>query len=68
MSPWLRPPAHSWEFPGNTNDGLPCNQRNESDAGNFSLFLRAIRAKDSAMTVSATVGLTPFARASMGSR
>ncbi|KAM5541737.1 hypothetical protein V8D89_004466 [Ganoderma adspersum] len=49
-----------WEFPGNTDDGLPCNQRNESDSGNFSLFLRAFRAKDAAMTVSATVGLTPF--------
>ncbi|PIL27780.1 hypothetical protein GSI_10933 [Ganoderma sinense ZZ0214-1] len=52
-----------WEFPGNTNDGLPCNQRNESDSGNFSLFLRAFRAKDSpdaATAVSATVGLAPF--------
>ncbi|KAI1788086.1 endochitinase [Ganoderma leucocontextum] len=49
-----------WEFPGNTDDGLRCNQRNESDSGNFSFFLRAFRAKGGAVTVSATVGLAPF--------
>ncbi|KAI0944963.1 hypothetical protein AcV7_001623 [Taiwanofungus camphoratus] len=53
--------AFSWEYPG--KQGRGCNTESPDDSANFLSFLQALRADPAGqnITVSAAVGLTPFA-------
>jgi len=53
-----------WEYPG--RQGMGCNTISGSDSANFLSFLQTLRAEPAAknLTLSAAVGLTPFASSS----
>lgn len=51
----------SWEYPGAA--GIGCNERSDNDTANYLLFLQELRQRLPNNTISAAVGLTPFADA-----